>query len=75
MIAVKIIIERQQQRKEEEIKALSVTLMDTFGLKPPITFDKHNTCELTSQRKLPKFSLLQEICTSLELDVSSITSK
>ena len=66
-----------QQRKEEEIEALSVTLMDTFGLKHPITFDKHNICELNSQRKVSKFSvsLLQEICTSLELDVSSITGK
>ena len=51
--------------------------MKTFALQHPIMFEKYNIGEIVRQSKLSKFSvgMLQEICTALELDVSSITSK
>ena len=51
--------------------------MKTFALQHPIMFDKYNICEIVCQSKLSKFSIeiLREICTALELDVSSITRK
>ena len=56
-----------QKREEQEIEQLSASLIDAIGLKHPIMFDRHNICELTSQRKLSKFSvcMVQEICASL----------
>ncbi|KAJ7388427.1 hypothetical protein OS493_037651, partial [Desmophyllum pertusum] len=50
--------------------------MTTFALQHPIMFDKYNICEIMFQpSKLSKFTIemLREICTALELDISSIT--
>ncbi|XP_071947533.1 uncharacterized protein [Antedon mediterranea] len=63
--------------KEREIQILSQTVLDTIGLQHPIMFERHNICELKAQEKLSRFSLpmLQEMCTSLELDTTDITIK
>ena len=52
-------------------------VMETLALQHPIMYEKYNICESVCQSKLSKFSvaMLQEICTALELDISSITSK
>jgi len=56
---------------------LTEEVMKTFALQHPIMFEKYNICEIVCQSKLSKFSvgMLREICTALELDVYSITSK
>ncbi|CAB3992925.1 hypothetical protein AC249_AIPGENE15385 [Paramuricea clavata] len=66
-----------EKRKGQEIEELSASLIDAIGLKHPIMFDRHNICELTNQRKLSKFSvyMLQEICSSFELNITDSTGK
>jgi len=51
--------------------------MKTFAFQHPIIFENYNICEIVCQSKLSKFSIgmLREICTELEVDISSITSK
>ena len=51
--------------------------MKTFALQHPIMHDKYDICEIVCQPKLSKFSvgMLRDICTALELEVSSTTSK
>ena len=70
-------IERNEANKETDIQELTEEVMKTFALQHPIMFERYNICEILCQSKLSKLSLgmLQEICTALELDVSSITSK
>lgn len=62
---------------EKDIQELTEEVMKTFALQHPIMFEKYNICEIVCQSKLSKFSvgMLREICTALELDVYSITSK
>ena len=69
--------ETHEASTEKEIQELTDEVMKTFSLEHPIMFDKYNICELVRQDRLSKFSirLLHEICTALELDVTSITSK
>ena len=69
--------ERDEANKEKDIQELTEEVMKTFALQHPIMFEKHNICEIVCQSKLSKFSvwMLQKICSALELDVSSITSK
>ena len=69
--------ERHEASKEKDIQELTEEVMKTFALQHPIMFGKYNICEIVCQSKLSKFSvgMLHEICTALELDVSSITSK
>lgn len=70
-------VERHEANTEKDIQELTEEVMKTFALQHPIMFDKYNICEIVGQSKLSKFSvgMLREICTALELDVSSITSK
>ena len=70
-------VERHEANKEKDIQELTEEVMKTFSIQHPIMFEKYNICEIVCQSKLSKFSvgMLQEICTALELDVSSITSK
>ena len=66
-----------EENREKETQELSLTLIETIGLKHPIMYDKHNICQLSTQKKLSKFTVktLKEICISLELDISDITKK
>ena len=70
-------VERHEANKEKDIQQLTEEVIKTFSVQHPIMFEKYNICEIVCQSKLSKFSvgMLQEICTALELDVSSITSK
>ena len=56
---------------------LTEEVMKTFALQHPIMFEKYNICEIVCQSMLSKFSvaMLKKICTALELNVYSITSK
>ena len=69
--------DEQETRTEQDIQEIANNVMDGLGLKHPIIFDKYNICEIACQSKLSKFSvgMLREICITLGLDVSSITSK
>ena len=60
-----------------DLQELTEEEMKTFALQHSIMFEKYNICEIVCQSKLSKFSvaMLKEICTALELDVYSITSK
>ena len=70
-------IERHEANKEKDIQELTEEVMETFALQHPIMYEKYNIFESVCQSKLSKFSvaMLQEICTALELDISTITSK
>ena len=66
--------ENHEASTDKEIQELTDAVMKTFSLEHPIIFDKCNICKLVCQARLSKFSirLLHEICTALELGVSSI---
>lgn len=69
-------VERHEPNTEKNIQDLTDEVMTTFALQHPIMFDKYNICEIMFQpSKLSKFTIemLREICTALELDISSIT--
>ena len=70
-------VERHEENKEKDIQELTEEVIKTFALQHPITFEKYSICEIVCQSKLSKFSvgMLQEICSALEVDVFSITSK
>ena len=70
-------VEIHEANNEKDIQELTEEVMKTFALQHPIMFEKYNICEIVCQSKLSKFSvgMLGEICTALELDVSSVTSK
>ena len=70
-------IERHEANKEKDIQELTQEVMETLALQHPIMYEKYNICESVCQSKLSRFSvaMLQEICTALELDISTITSK
>ena len=62
---------------EAQLEALVIEAGREFGEKHPIVYDNYNLCELTSQKKLNKFSLLvlNNICSSFGIDVSDIKGK
>lgn len=69
--------EQHQQDVENELREISNKVMDEVAVQHPIIFGSYDICKLVSQSKLAKFSIsmLQDMCTSLELDISSIKVK
>lgn len=62
---------------ERNIQDLTDEVMETFAPQHPIMVDTHNICELVRQSKLGKFpvKILGHFCTSLEMDVSTLSWK
>ena len=62
---------------ERHIQELANEVLENLAFQHPIMVENHNICEMVSQSKLTKLSLktLQDICISLEIDVSTISGK
>ena len=76
-LAVKTLKDNKQTQRMTSKSWLRNQVMKTFAFQHPIIFENYNICEIVCHSKLSKFSIgmLQEICTELEVDISSITSK
>lgn len=70
-------LNQHQVDLEMELEQLKSQVMDEISLQHPIMFEVYDICKLSSQSKLSSFSItmLQYICTSLDLDISSIKIK
>ena len=62
---------------EKNLQDLSKEVLDEVSIQHPIMYDTYNICDYVSQSKLEKFcvSVLQDICSSFQLDTSDIGQK
>ena len=71
--------EKDQQAVEREtlLQGLQKDVMDSISIGHPIMHGNYNLCDYASNKKLDKLSilLLQDICSSLQLDISNIKVK
>ena len=70
-------IDSNEVDTERNIEDLTSEVMEAFAPQHLIMVDTHNICDLVCHSKLAKFQIktLQDFCTSLQMDVSSISGK
>ncbi|KAK3715340.1 hypothetical protein QZH41_001341 [Actinostola sp. cb2023] len=67
----------QEVDTEKQIQDLNREVLDAVSICHPVMYDTYNICEYASHKKLDRFSILvlQEVCTSLQLDIHNIKGK
>ena len=69
--------DQQAVEREKVLQDLQKDVMDSISICHPIMHGNYNLCDYASNKKLDKLSilLLQDICSSLQLDISNIKIK
>ena len=70
-------IQLQQELFDTDLQEVKIKVIDEIAVQHPIMFENFDICKMSSESKLSKLSLsiLQDICSSFQLDTSHIKGR